>query len=91
MTDIDLNPLRDCLRRLLSTHDDTAPFTDEDSLMRSGRLDSVDMMDIAFFLEEQYGADFRGIEMRGEMFDSVAAIRALLGSPPGAPAAGQAG
>jgi acyl carrier protein len=75
----DLTPLRAFLAKLLSTHGDTAPFTDQDSLTVSGRLDSVDMMEIVFFLEDKYGADFTQRDVKLEEFDSVESIRRLLG------------
>lgn len=74
----DLAPLRALLTKLLTTHDDTAPFSDGDSLVLSGRLDSVDMMEIAFFLEEKYGADFTQRDINPEEFDSIENIRKLL-------------
>lgn len=37
---------------------DTRPFTDSDSLILSGRLQSVEVLEIVVFLEENFGMDF---------------------------------
>lgn len=70
----DIGPLRDYLTKLLATHEDHAPFGDEESLIGTGRLDSVDVMDIVFFLEDNYQVDLASGEIKSADFDSLAAI-----------------
>lgn len=74
----DLTPLRNFLSKLLASRGDHAPFSDQDSLIHAGRVDSVDVMEVAFFLEDQYGVDFsqRGIDPQD--FDSIEKIRRLF-------------
>jgi acyl carrier protein len=74
----DLTLLRTLLTTLLSSHKDNEPVRDDDSLFRSGRLDSTDAMEVAFFLEDKYGVDFgeRGIRM--EDLDSIDTMRSVL-------------
>lgn len=74
----DLGPLRAFLTRLLSQHRDHARFADEDSLLQSNRLDSMDIMEIAFFLEEHYGIEFDVRGINPHELDSVAKISELL-------------
>lgn len=70
----DIGPLRDFLIKLLATHEDHTPFEDEESLIGAGRLDSVDVMDIVFFLEDNYQIDLSSGEINAADFDSLAAI-----------------
>ena len=74
----DLSPLRALLIKLLASHRDSAAFGDDDSLFKSGRLDSVDVMEIAFFLEETYRLDFAARGIKKEDFDSVNIMRERL-------------
>jgi acyl carrier protein len=70
---IDRNAVREFVGALLRQKDDTSPFTDSDSLVLSGRLDSIEILQIVVFLEDQ-GIDFSDQEFDQEAFDSIARI-----------------
>ena len=70
---IDRNAVREFVGSLLRRKDDTIPFTDSDSLVLSGRLDSIDILQIVTFLEDR-GIDFADQEFDQEAFDSIARI-----------------
>ncbi len=50
--------LRAHIQRLLADKGDREPLSETDSLVLSGRLDSVDILQIVVFLESNYGIDF---------------------------------
>ena len=58
-------------------HGDTEHLEDHDSLLLSGRLQSIDAVEIVVFLEENFGIDFAEIGFDEELVDSVDAIYAL--------------
>jgi acyl carrier protein len=68
------------LQGLLRQTGDRDGFADSDSLVMSGRLDSVDTLDLVLFLEKNYGIDFaeRGFD-KGDL-DSLDSIMALIGN-----------
>lgn len=70
---IDRDTIRDFVGSLLRRKEDTNPFTDSDSLVLSGRLDSIDILQIVMFLEAK-GIDFNDQEFDQEAFDSIARI-----------------
>jgi acyl carrier protein len=71
--------VRELIESLLRRKGDENGFVDSDSLIVTGRLDSVDTIDLLLFLEKEYGIDFvdRGFD-RYEL-DSVDSIMELLG------------
>ena len=46
--------IRKFLQETLLRNGDTAGFSDDDSLVKSQRLDSLDLMDLLLFIEEDY-------------------------------------
>lgn len=46
--------IRKFLQETLLRNGDTVGFTDDDSLVKSQRLDSLDLMDLLLFIEENY-------------------------------------
>jgi len=76
--------IRQFVERLLVQKGDHKPFRDNDSLVFSGRLQSVDVVEVVVFLEEQWAIDFAQIGFDRNQFDSVDAIDALTESA-GAP------
>ena len=72
--------IRQLLQRLLAQKGDQRPFGDSDSLLLSGRLQSVDAVEMVLFLEEQWGIDFAEIGFDEAQLDSVDAIDALVQS-----------
>ena len=70
--------IRDFLRKLLDRKGDTQPFGDETSLLFSGRLQSVDAVSLAVFLEEKFAVDFAELGFDQERLDTVSAISSLV-------------
>lgn len=50
--------IRQLLRQILRNSNDHRGFTDTDSLILSGRFQSLDVLEIVVFLEERFGLDF---------------------------------
>jgi len=72
--------VRTLIRGLLDKKGDAPGFGDGDSLIFGGRLESIDALEIAFFLEERYGIDFAQIGFDQNRLDSVDEIVALIGA-----------
>lgn len=70
--------IRGYVKQLLEQKGDTHPFTDDASLLLSGRLASVDAVDIVVFLEEKYGVDLAEVGFDQSLIDSVDAIESLI-------------
>lgn len=70
--------IREFLRELLGRKGDTHPFADDTSLLLSGRLQSVDAVALAVFLEEKFGLDFAELGFDQERLDTVNAISSLI-------------
>jgi acyl carrier protein len=70
--------IRKYLQELLLQKGDKQPFSDDASLLLSGRLASVDAVEIVVFLEEKFGINFAEIGFDQAMIDSVDAIDALI-------------
>jgi len=71
--------LRELVSDLLRQKGDQDGFADGDSLIVSGRLDSVDTLSVLLFLETQYGIDFADRGFDRDEFDSVDNMVAFLG------------
>jgi acyl carrier protein len=69
--------IREFVRELLTNSGDDQPLADHDSLLDSGRLQSIDAVEIVVFLEEKFGIDFAEIGFDKEQIDSIDAIFAL--------------
>jgi acyl carrier protein len=69
--------VRQVLERLLAKKRDRREFADADSLFLSGRLQSVDAVEVVVFLEENWGVDFAKIGFDLTLIDTVDAILAL--------------
>jgi acyl carrier protein len=76
----DKHKLRDFLTDLLHHKGDLDAFTDSDLLMTSGRLQSIDTLELVLFLEEKYGIDFAERGFNQNDLDSVDSIMALIGA-----------
>jgi acyl carrier protein len=70
--------IRKYLQELLMQKGDKQPFSDDASLLLSGRLASVDAVEIVVFLEEKFGINFAEIGFDQAMIDSVDAIDGLI-------------
>ena len=69
--------IRKFVQDLLNRKGDTLPLSDDSALLTSGRLQSVDAVEIVVFLENQFGVDFANIGFDEEKLDSVDAIASL--------------
>jgi acyl carrier protein len=70
--------IREFVQELLARKGDTQPFSNETSLLVSGRLQSVDAVELAVFLEEEFGVDFANLGFDEEMVDTLDAISVLV-------------
>lgn len=69
--------IRLLVERLLAANGDNDPVVDDESLLISGRLQSIDAVEIVVFLEESFEIDFADIGFDRESIDSIDAICGL--------------
>lgn len=72
--------LKNEIRNHLEESLGTATFSDEDSLVLSGRLSSLQVVNLAAKLEEKYNLDFAANGFNQYDFDSVNSILQLIES-----------
>ena len=72
--------IRQMITKALSAKGGTAGFADEDSFVMSGRLASIDVLDLVVALEQEFGFDFAAEGFDANNFDSVRAILRMLDS-----------
>jgi acyl carrier protein len=70
--------IRGFVSTLLQRNADTQPFSDSDSFLLSGRLHSIDAIELIAFLEEQFGVDFADRPFDQSQIDSVDRVMALV-------------
>jgi len=70
--------VRQFLQQLLVRKSDRQSLCDSDSLLLSGRLESVDAVEIVVFLEERFQIDFAEVGFDQTLIDSVDAIDSLI-------------
>jgi len=70
--------IREFLQTLLEQKGDREVFSDDSSLLLSGRLSSVDAVEIVMLLENNFGIDFSDIGFDQTIIDSVDSIDALI-------------
>lgn len=61
---------------------DEDPFDDGDSLVVSGRMSSLDVINVLIALEQTFGFEMHADQFDPMLFDSVDSIVALLGREP---------
>ena len=66
--------------QLLAQNSDNKPVADSDSLMLSGRLQSIDAIEIVVFLEEKFGINFEQVGFDRDQLDTIDAIDLLVAS-----------
>jgi len=71
--------LRKFIQSLLAEYGETADFGDDVSLVLSGRLDSLAVLRIVVFLEQEFGLDLADQGFDQHDFDSVTNIMNLIG------------
>ena len=69
--------IREFVQQLLSNSGDNQPLVDQDSLLLSGRLQSIDAVEIVVYLEENFGIDFSEVGFDKDQIDTIDAIYAL--------------
>jgi acyl carrier protein len=70
--------VREFLKNLLARKGDTQPLSDEASVLASGRLQSIDAVEIVVFLENRFGVNFANIGFDEEKIDTVESIASLI-------------
>ena len=70
--------VRTLLVELLRNKGDTATFSDVESLIFSGRLQSIDVVDLVVQLETHFGIDFSEHGFDQSQLDSVSDILQLI-------------
>lgn len=70
--------IREFLQQLLMRKGDSAGFSDIEGLLVSGRMDSVDVIEVVVFLENTFAIDFSQRAFDQSEFDSVSSIAALV-------------
>jgi acyl carrier protein len=64
--------------KLLEQKGDARPLSDGEPLLTTGRLDSIDVLDLVAFLESEFSADFSRRDFNQNDFDSVDEILRLV-------------
>ncbi len=72
--------IRKFVEGVLAGYGDDRPLEDGDSLLASGRLQSIDAVEIVMFLEQKFGLDFAMIGFDRDQIDSINAIANLIES-----------
>ena len=80
MENIRRQKIRDYLTATLKNQGDKQPLTDNDSLFVCGRLDSVSMMMLVVYLEDEFAVNFKAADFEVSLIDSVDAIASLIAS-----------
>lgn len=70
--------MRNYVIQRLRMRGDLAPLHDDDLLFTSGRLDSLDAVEIIMSVEMDYGINFSEINFDLTLLDSIAAIADLV-------------
>ena len=72
--------IRKFIEKLLRRRGDHGPIGDEDSLFMSGRLESIDAVEIVMFLEENFNVNFADTGFDEAEVDSVKLIENFIHS-----------
>jgi acyl carrier protein len=70
--------MRNYVTQRLRMRGDFAPLADDDLLFTSGRLDSLDAVEIIMSVETDYGINFAAINFDLTLLDSIDAIAGLI-------------
>lgn len=70
--------VRSLVQTLLQQKGDAGAFSDNSSLLLSGRLSSIEAVEIVIMLEQNFGIDFSEIGFDQTMIDSVDSICSLI-------------
>ncbi len=78
--------MRHYITQRLIMKGDTSPLSDDDLLFTSGRLDSLDAVELIMSIETDYGINFSDIGFDLTRLDSISAIAGLVQQPSAEPA-----
>ena len=78
--------MRHYITQRLIMKGDMSPLSDDDLLFTSGRLDSLDAVELIMSIETDYGINFSDIGFDLTRLDSISAIAALVQQPSAEPA-----
>lgn len=67
-----------CISDMLKERGDKAPFDDKEHLASSGRLDSLNTVQLIVFLEKEFGLNLSNLEFDVENFESVDSIVSMI-------------
>jgi acyl carrier protein len=70
--------IREFVKKLLALKGDRGPFSDSSSIFLSGRLGSVDAVEVVVLLEDRFGIDFAEMGFDQALIDSIEAIQSLI-------------
>jgi acyl carrier protein len=66
------------IQNILKRRGDLVPLKDHDSLIFSGRIDSLNVLEIVGFLEKEFHLDISAMEFDPALFDSLESIVSLV-------------
>jgi len=66
------------LKETLARHGDLGEVQDNESLFLSGRLDSLSMLNLIMFLENNFSMNFAEIDFEVDLVDSIDSIIRLI-------------
>jgi acyl carrier protein len=70
--------IRAHLAEVLEEKGDRAPFSDTCSLLNTGRIDSMDVVDLLLFFEKKFGVHIGSSQFKKGQLDTVEAMAALV-------------
>ncbi|MCU1241682.1 MAG: acyl carrier protein [Candidatus Acidoferrum typicum] len=73
-----IEEIRVFFKKLLALRGDRQSFSDQSSLFLSGRLGSVEAVEVVVLLEEKFGIDFTETGFDETQIDSIDAIQLLI-------------
>ncbi len=71
--------IREYVAMMLTRKGDARRPADHDPLLETGRIDSLDVLEIVAFLEERFGVDFSAQAFDQSHFNSIDEIVAFVG------------
>lgn len=77
MTEQIREPLRAYLAREI-LHDANYPLADDEPLISSGLIDSFSLVDIALWVENQFGVRIDDIDLNADSFDTLAQLVSFI-------------
>lgn len=72
-----MQKILDFFQTRLALRGDTSVVSEEDSLFHSGRLDSMDAMELIVWLEREFAVDFSRVDFSLDLIDTPREVLAL--------------